>query len=308
MNTQNKVTIIGAGFVGSTIAYSLLAANLPEEIALIDINKELVTAQVMDLQHALPFLGYSRVKVGDYNDIKDSDVAIIACGANQKPGESRLSLVKKNAAILKKILPKIFRANAKITLVIVTNPVDILTDLAIQMYPKKANQIMGTGTLLDSARFRWLLGQYLNVNPRSVHAYIAGEHGDSEFPIWSTATIGNTPVDKYHKIPAIDKKKIFQSARNAAYAIIAGKQATYYAIGAGTTALIKAILFDEHTVLPLSHRLQGEYGIKNICLSMPRVVGCEGIINTVTPILNNQEKQQLQKSAKLLQKVIASIK
>lgn len=300
MPLKNKITIIGAGLVGSTTAFSLLAANIAEEIALIDINKKLADSQVMDLQHSVPFWGYAKVHSGSYSDIRDSRIVIITCGAAQKNGETRLDLVKKNSAIISEIMPHVFKQNPKVIVIIVTNPVDILTYISIKMFPDKKNQIIGSGTILDSARFRFLLGQHLDVDPKSVHAYIVGEHGDSEVPLWSTATIGNAPIDKFKKLSAKEKEKIFLSAKNAAYAIIAGKQATYYAIAAGVTQLSKTILFDQKTVLPVSHLLEGEYGIKNVCLSLPVVVGRDGIISKMPLAISSGEKKKLQFSANQL--------
>ena len=179
MLCKNKVTIIGAGMVGSTAAYSLVTNDIVNEIALIDIDKKLVESQVMDIEHAVPFYGYTKVKVGTYKDCSDSKAAIICCGAAQKPGETRLDLVKKNSKIIKEIIPKIFKQNPNIIIVMVANPVDVLTYLSVKMFPKKKKQIMGTGTILDSARFRHLIGGHFNINPRNIHAYIVGEHGDS---------------------------------------------------------------------------------------------------------------------------------
>jgi L-lactate dehydrogenase len=268
MGTKNKVTIIGAGFVGSTTAYSLIHDDLTQEIALVDINPKLVKSQVMDLQHSVPFNSFTKVKVGSYNDIKDSKLVIITAGAAQKPGETRLDLVKKNSAIIKEMAPKIFAANPKVMVVVVTNPVDILVYQLIKMFPAKRKQIIGSGTILDSARFRVLLGERLKVNPQSIHAYIVGEHGDSEVPLWSTVMVGNTPLDQFAKLSSKEKNHIFDQAKNAAYAIIAGKQSTYYAIASGVTQLVRTILLDQNTVLPISHLMEGEYGIKDICLSI----------------------------------------
>ena len=300
MPVKNKITIIGAGMVGSTTAFSLLAANIAEEIAIIDINKKLVDSQVMDLQHSVPFWGYAKVHTGSYNDIKDSRIVIITCGSAQKPGETRLDLIKKNSVIIKEIIPQVFKKNPLVIVIMVTNPVDILTYISIKMFPDKKNQIIGSGTILDSARFRFLLGQKLDVDPKSIHAYIVGEHGDSEVPLWSTASIGNAPIDKFKKLTAKEKDKIFKSAKNAAYAIIAGKQSTYYAIAAGVAQLSKAILFDQKTVLSVSHLIEGEYGIKNICLSLPVVVGRRGIVNKLPLNISPLEKKKLQSSANQL--------
>ena len=303
MNVKNKVTIIGAGMVGSTAAYALINDDSTQEIALIDLNRQLVTSQVMDLQHSVPFGSYTKVKVGSYGDIKDSKVVVITAGAAQKPGETRLDLLKKNSTIIKEIAAPIFKLNPKVIVVVVSNPVDILTHQIIKMFPAKKNQIIGSGTVLDSARFRLLIGEKLNINPTSVHAYIVGEHGDSELPLWSTAAIGNTLIDQYQKLSDREKKRIFEAAKNAAYAIIAGKQATYYAIASGITQIVRTIMFDQRTVLPVSHLLEGEYGIRNICLSLPTIVGAKGVVRKANPAISAKEKKQLQQSAAKLKKV-----
>lgn len=305
---KDKVTIIGAGMVGSTTAYGLIASDITEEIALIDIDKKLADAQAMDLQHSMPFWGYTNIKTGSYDDLIDSPIVIITCGAAQKPGETRLDLLKKNAAIIKDIMPRIFRANPDIIVIMVTNPVDILTNIAIKMFPKKKNQIFGSGTILDTARFRYLLGEKMDVNPKSVHAFIVGEHGDSELPLWSSATIGSTPLDRFVKLSEKQKKQIFENAKNAAYAIIEGKQATYYAIAAGLVQLVKAILLNKRTVFTVSHLLEGEMGIKNVCLSLPRVIGENGIERKIDIIMNAKEKEMFKKSAAKLKQAENDLK
>lgn len=302
MNYRNKITIIGAGMVGGTTAYTLVVSNLAEEIALIDINEKLVKSQVMDLQHAVPFWGHSKIKCGTYGDVSDSKIIVICCGARQRIGKtaSRLDLLKKNSAIIKGILPKIFRNNPDAVVLMVTNPVDILTCQAIRMFPEKKSQIIGSGTVLDSARFRFLLADYLEVSPRSIHAYIVGEHGDSEVPLWSTATIGNTNIDNFKKIPSAKKKEIFGEAKTAAYKIIEGKKATYFAIAAGVAKIVRSIILDRKTVLPLSHLMEGDYGIKGVCLSLPLVVGSRGVIRKVDLNISPKEKALLRKSAEKL--------
>ncbi|MBN1778874.1 MAG: L-lactate dehydrogenase [Candidatus Buchananbacteria bacterium] len=307
MATKNKVTIIGAGQVGSTAAYSLVSSGITEEIALIDLNVDLVKAEVMDLQHSVPFWGYTKVKVGSYKDVADSQIAIITCGARQKEGETRIDLVKKNSAIIKEIVPQIFKANPNVILIMVTNPVDVLTYQAIKMFPSKKKQIIGSGTMLDSARLRFLLSEKLSINPSSIHAYIVGEHGDSELPLWSTAAIGNSKLDQFKKLSQTEKDKIFNQAKNAAYAIIAGKQCTNYAIGAGINQLVTAILYNRHTVLPVSHLLEGEYGIKDVCLSLPAVVGCKGLEQKLVLEISAQEKKLLKNSADCLKKINKTI-
>ncbi len=303
----NKVTIIGAGMVGSTIAYSLILKDIVEEITLIDLNAERVAAQVMDLQHAVPFAGATTVKVGTYADCVDSSVVVITCGAAQKPHETRLDLVQKNVSIIRDVVPKIFKANPKAVIVMVTNPVDVLTYIAITMYPEKKNQIIGTGTILDSARLRHLIGQEMNINPKSIHAYMIGEHGDSEFALWSTAAIGNMKLGTCEELSAQEKDALADDARNAAYTIIEGKQSTYYAIGAGTAHLIQAILYNKRTVLPVSHLMEGEYGVADICLSLPVVVGRGGIIGKLCVKLHDNELARLRESAAILKKTAQEV-
>lgn len=298
--TNNKVSIIGAGYVGSTIAYSLICTQMAEEIALIDINKDLVKSQVMDLQHSVPFWGYNNVKIGAYNDVKNSEVVVIACGASQKPGETRLDLLKKNSEIIKEVMPKIFKQNPGAVVIMVTNPVDILTNIAIKMFPRQKNQIFGSGTILDTARFRFLLGERLSVDPKSTHAYIVGEHGDSEVPLWSTAMIGNTYLDRYEKLTKTEKDNIFHNAKNAAYAIIASKEATYYAIAAGVVHLVEAVLYNKQTVFTVSHTVDGKFGIKDVCLSLPMVIGENGVVKKIDIEISKEEKSLLKLSAKKL--------
>lgn len=305
---KNKVTIIGAGMVGSTVAYSLVLQNMVDEIAIIDLNEGLLRAQTMDLQHAVPFVDRVNVTMGTYDDCTDSRVVVITCGAAQKPGESRLDLVQKNAAIIKDIVPQVFAKNPDAIVIMVTNPVDVLTRLAISLFPEKKNRIFGTGTVLDSARLRHLLGQKLQISAQSIHAYILGEHGDSEFPAWSTATVGNARLEDSTMLSEEDKVRIFDEAKNAAYAIIEGKQSTYYAIGAGCAHVVYAVMRDEKVVLPVSHAVDGVYGLSDVCLSMPAIVGAEGIENRLHVPLNEVEQELLHKSASVLQETFAAIR
>lgn len=300
---KNKVTIVGAGMVGSTVAHSLIMKEIAEEIALIDINEQLLEAQAMDLQHAVPFVGQTYVHAGTYDDCTDSVVTVVTCGIAQKEGETRLDLAAKNVAVMREVIPQIFEKNPDTILVMVTNPVDILTNLAISLFPDKKNQILGTGTLLDSARFRHLIGEELNINPKSIHAYILGEHGDSEFPVWSTATVGNMNLKTCRGLEEGEKERIFEEAKTAAYTIIEGKHSTYYAIGAGTSHLIHTILHNKKTVLPVSHFIDDEmYKISDVCLSMPTIVGKKGILGKLCIELSEKEQESLEKSADILKK------
>lgn len=304
---KNKVSIIGAGMVGSTLAYSLVVQDIAEEVALIDVNKKLAKAQVMDLQHGAPFTRNTNVKVGTYNDCKDSGVVVITCGAAQKPGETRLDLIGKNTKIIKEIVPQVFKANPQAVILMITNPVDVLTYVAISMFPKKQKQIIGSGTTLDSARLRHLLSEKLDINTQSIHAYIMGEHGDSEFPVWSTASVGNVSLDTYKHLSEQDKKDLFFKAKNAAYAIIAGKQSTYYGIGSAGAYIISSILHDKRTVLPVSHLINNIYGVKDVCLSTPVIVGKGGIVGELPLQLSKLEKANFIKSAKVIKQAIKSI-
>ncbi len=302
-----KVTIIGAGQVGSTTAYSLIAGNTCEEIAIIDLNQKMAKAQVMDLQHSTPLWGFTKVKLGSYDDVADSKIVIICAGAAQNVGMSRLALVKTNSAVIKEIMPKIFRANPKAIVILISNPVDILTYLAIKQFPAKKNQIFGSGTTLDSTRFKLLIGHELKVSPESIHAYIVGEHGDSEVALWSTADVGSAPIDQFKKISAAKKQKIFTTARNAAYAIIEGKQFTNFGIAAVVNKMVRAVLEDKKTVFPVSHLLTGEYGISGVALSLPAVIGSTGIVKKITPKISQSELARLKKSAVGLKKIIGQL-
>jgi len=298
---KNKITIVGAGMVGATVAHSVVMKNIAEEVALIDINEKLATAQAMDLQHAVPFAGQIEVKVGSYEDCRDSAVAVITCGVAQKPGETRLELLNKNAKIVSGVAEEIFANNPDIVLVVVTNPVDVLTRILLEKYPEKKQQIFGTGTLLDSARFRHLLGKKLDINPKSIHAYILGEHGDSEFPLWSNASVGNMKLGVCQEISDQEKTEIFEQVKNAAYKIIAGKKSTYYAIGAGTAYLLEVILRNKKTVLPVSYLVDEKYGLPAVSLSMPAIIGRRGILGKICLDLSEEEKLNLQHSAEVLE-------
>lgn len=304
---MNKIVIVGAGMVGATSAYSIIAKDSVQELAIIDTNRDLAEAQVMDLQHSVPFFGSTRVKVGNYEDFRDARIVVFCAGAAQKEGQSRLELIKSNAKIVREIVPEIFSRNPDAILMMVTNPVDALTYLAIKQFPEKKHQILGTGTILDSARFRHLLGEKLNINPRSIHAYIVGEHGDSEVPFWSTATTGSMSIDSCRILMQSEKDEIFHQAKNAAYAIIKGKQATYYAIGAGVAHLCSAILRDKRVILPVSHLLEGEFGISDVCLSVPVVVGREGVTRHMCVEFSPEELALLRKSAEALKEAIAGL-
>jgi len=301
----SKVAIIGAGFVGSTAAYALLMDGAASEIALIDINKEKAEGEAMDLQHGLQFKPDAKISFGnDYKLCKDAEIIVICAGAHQKPSETRLELVKKNSAILKEMIPKIIRHNKDCILLVVANPLDVLTYLALKYSKFPKNKVFGSGTILDTARFRYLLGEYFDVSPDSVHAYIMGEHGDSSFPVWSTANIAGVNLRHFRKYSKKAMDKIAYETKNAAYEVIAKKGATYYAIGLGIARIVRAILSDKNMVLALSTYVKNYHGISDVCLSVPCVVNRSGIKEHIKMPLNALEKKQLRKSAAVVKSII----
>jgi L-lactate dehydrogenase len=305
---KSKVAIIGAGFVGATAAYALFIDGIASEIALIDIKKEKAEGEALDLVHGTLFNPYTKITYGDsYSLCKNADIIIITAGANQKPGETRLDLTKKNALILKNIIPKITEQNKDCILLMVTNPLDVLTYMALKISKFPENKVFGTGTILDTARFRHHLGEYYGVNPQSVYAYILGEHGDSEFPVWSSANISGIPLKEFEKY---DRKKLnvlFEKTKNSAYEIISRKGATYYAIGLAITKIVRTILTDQQEILPISCFLRNYYGVNDVCLSIPVVLGRQGITKKLELPLNSEEKKLLFKSAKTIKDNIKKI-
>jgi len=309
---NRKVAMIGCGFVGSASVYSLMQSGLLSEIVLIDSNRDKAEGEALDISHGLPFAKPMKIYAGDYDDIVDAAIIIVSAGAAQKPGETRLDLVKKNVGIFKNIIPEIAKRNCQGILLIVANPVDVLTYAAIKMSHFPANRVIGSGTTLDSARLKYLLGQHLGVDSRSVHAYIIGEHGDSEIAAWSSATVSGIPIHKFCEMRGFldhdyETQRIADEVKNSAYEIINKKGATYYGIGMSVRRICEAILRDEKSVLPVSSYMNGQYGIDDIdgvCLSMPAVIGANGL-DTLVPIsLSEEELGALKKSAETLKEVI----
>lgn len=307
-----KAAIIGCGFVGSASAYSLMQSGLFAEMVMIDIDKKRARGEALDISHGLPFARPMKIYAGDYADISDAAVVIITAGANQKPGETRLDLVKKNAEIFKNLIPELARINKSGIFLVVSNPVDILTYSALKLSGFDKSRVIGSGTVLDSARLKYLLGEHLSVDSRSVHAFIVGEHGDSEIAAWSSANVSGIDIDDFcemrgHFRHEESMLKISEQVKNAAYEIIEGKQATYYGIGMAVKRICEAIIRDEKSILPVSSLMCGEYGIDGICLSMPAIVGKNGV-ETIVPIsLDENEVENLRKSADTLKKVASQI-
>jgi L-lactate dehydrogenase len=312
-----KIGVIGCGQVGSASAYACVLRGVGTEIVLVDRNKDLAQAQAEDILHATPFAAPLVVRAGEYEDLQGSGIVILAAGAAQKPGESRLDLLKRNAEILSAIIPSVFAAAPQALLLIASNPVDVITHMAATIAAKThgipASRIIGSGTILDTARFRALLGNYLGVSSHSVHAYVLGEHGDSEVLHWSGAMVGNIGAESFAvqvNAPLTDeiRSKIDDGVRRAAYRIIAGKGATWYGIGAGMARLALAIIRDEHAVLTCSSPT--EYvlpGGSSVSLSFPRIIDASGISQTLRPDLDLEEAAALGRSAEILASAIHEI-
>ena len=305
-----RVAVVGTGNVGSTFAYALLLSGLAAEIVLIDANQARAEGEAMDLNHAVPFAHPTRIWAGAYEDCAGAAVTVIAAGANQRPGESRLDLVKRNAAIFRGIVPTVARHNPDGILLIATNPVDALTHASLKLSGLPKERVIGSGTILDTARFRQLLSRHFNVDARSIHAFIVGEHGDSEVPVWSLANIAGMRLEEYcaaNDVP-LDRAalaEIFIQTRDAAYQIIERKGATYYAVAAGLMRIVEAILRDQGTVLSVSTLVDdGSLGEGDVCLSLPTVVGRNGVERVLKLDLSQSEADGLRRSADVLRTTI----
>jgi L-lactate dehydrogenase len=310
---RNKVGLIGTGMVGASFAYSLMQRGLATELVLIDRDTARAEGEAMDLQHGLPFVRNMRIRAGDYPDLADADVIVICAGANQKPGETRLDLLTKNAGVFRQIVPRVLEVNHAGIIVIATNPVDILTQIGAEIAGLGSGRVIGSGTILDTARFRTLLGAHYGVDPRSVHAYIVGEHGDTAVPLWSSADIGGVPLVQFtgpngQGFDQVVLNTIFEQTHTAAYQIIQRKQATYYAIGLGLLTVIEAILRDQHTVLTVSSPLNGQVGVSSMSISLPTVVGRRGVMQVLELPMSNAERAAFQRSASVLQERYAQIR
>ena len=307
-----KVAVIGCGFVGSTIAYTLMQKGTFSEMVLLDAAQGKAEGEAMDISHGLPFAHAMDIYAGTYEDIADAAVVIITAGANQKPGETRLDLVQKNSRIMRSIISEVKRVNCEGILLIVSNPVDILTEVALRESGFPKERVIGSGTVLDTARLKYLVSEKLNVDSRNVHAFIAGEHGDSELAVWSCANIYGISIDEFAKIRGFrdftkEKDEIYHAVRDSAYEIIERKGATYYGIGMAAAKIAEAIVRDSHTVVPVSVSLNGEYGLSDLCLSIPAVIGSRGAEQVLEISLNAEEEERLRRSADELKEVLAQI-
>ena len=307
-----RVAVVGAGFVGATFAYALLLSGLASEIVLIDANQAKAEGEAMDLNHAVPLARPAQVWAGTYADCAGAAITVVTAGSAQRPGETRLDLTARNTEIFRQIIPQVAQNNPGGILLIATNPVDVLTYASQKFSGLPPKQVIGSGTILDTARFRYLLSQHFGVDARSVHAYIIGEHGDSEVPVWSLANIAGMRIPDFCALNGYDCNSpdlddIFRQTRDAAYQIIQRKSATYYAIGSGLLRIAEAILRDQNTVLSISSLIEDYYGINGVCLSLPTIVDDGGAERYLRLELSPKETEGLQSSAAVLKSTIASL-
>ncbi len=307
-----KIAIVGAGAVGSTVAYAAMIRGLATELVLIDAKREKAEGEAMDLNHGLPFAPPAKIWAGDYSDCQGAKIVVLSAGVASLSGETRLDLLERNSAIFKEIIPQIARHNPEGILLVITNPVDVLTYLTVKLSRRPPSRVIGSGTVLDSARFRYLLSQHCGVDPRNVHAYIIGEHGDSEVPVWSLANISGVRLEEYCLVcdrgcTRAEREEIFQRVRRAGSEIIERKGATYYGIGLAATTIMESILRDQKTVLPVSSLLEGQYGLREVCLSLPSIVDRGGVEKTLELPLSEIEIEGLRRSARILKEAATSL-
>ena len=310
---MRKMAVIGCGFVGSSSAFALMQSGLFAEIVLIDADRDRAEGEAMDISHGIPFAKPMKIYAGDYSDVSDASLIVVTAGAAQKPGETRLDLVNKNAAIFGSIIQQITAAGFDGILMIVSNPVDILTHVAVKLSGLPENQVFGSGTVLDSARLKYELGNHLNVDPRSVHAYIIGEHGDSEIAAWSSANVSGIPLDRFCEMRGYfdhqeSMQHIADEVKNSAYRIIEKKHATYYGIAMSVVRIAEAVVRNERSIMPVSHMMHGEYGLDGIALSLPAIVGSDGVEKTAPIDLSDEEIGNLRKSAETIHTITDAIK
>ncbi len=311
---KGKITIIGAGQVGTTTAYTLMLSGLVSEIVLIDKDKKRAEGNALDMNHGISFVSPVKIIAGDYSDIKDSDMVIITAGANQEPGEKRTDLLRKNAKIMESIVGNVLKYCHDDTIILmVTNPVDILTYVTYKISGFSKNHIIGSGTVLDTARLKYLLGEHINIDARNVHTYIIGEHGDSEVAVWSTASVAGMDIPKFCQgsdicdTDTICTNHFHETVKNSAYEIIEKKGATFYAIALSVKRIVECIIGNEKSILTVSSMLEGEYGISGMCLAVPTIVSGNGAEKILEIDLSNDELKGLENSAKMLKKLAEEI-
>lgn len=307
-----KVAVIGCGFVGSATAFTLMQSRLFSEMVLLDVDFDKADGEAMDIAHGVPFAGQMKIYAGNYEDIADASIIIITAGANQKPDETRLDLVNKNVAVYKSIIPQIAKQGFEGILLVVSNPVDILTYAAVKLSGFPEKRVIGSGTVLDTARLKYALSEHLGVDSRNLHSFIVGEHGDSEIAAWSSTNVSGIPLNDFcemrgHFNHDEAMQEIAEDVKNSAYEIISKKHATYYGIAMAIRRICESIVRDEKSILPVSAMLHGNYGIEGIALSMPAIVGVDGIQTHVPISLNDNEIESLRHSAETIKEIVSGL-
>ena len=307
-----KAVMVGCGFVGSASVFALMQSGLFTEFVLIDADRNKAEGEAMDISHGIPFASPMKIYAGDYDDAKDAALIIVSAGAGQKPGETRLDLVNKNVAIFKSIIPEIAKRGFEGILLIVANPVDILTQVAIKLSGLPEERVIGSGTVLDSARLKYKLGEHLAVDSRSIHAFIIGEHGDSEVVAWSSANVSGVELSQMcemrgHYHHKENTREIASEVKNSADEIINKKHATYYGIAMSVRRICEVIMRDEKSILPVSHMMHGAYEIDGVVLSMPAIVGANGVESDIPIELSGEEALKLKESADALKEILDSL-
>ena len=310
-----KVGIVGSGLVGSTAAYAMVMAGIGREIVLVDQNEARSRAEANDLHHAVPFAHPLKVSAGSYPDLKGSRVVILAAGVSQKPGEGRLDLLQRNAAVFREVVPQVLAQAPDAILVVASNPVDVMTHLAARyatLLGAPPGRVLGSGTMLDTARFRTLLATQLGVDPQHLHGYVLGEHGDSEVLTWSVATVGGMPLEQFCRLRGVQfgdaqRQAVDLGVRRAGYSIIAGKGATYYGIGSALARIVEVILNDQRAILTVCSAIPQSWGGANVTISLPRLVGGAGVLACFPPLLSYAEEEALHASAALIRVAIEEL-
>ncbi len=309
-----KCAIIGCGQVGATCAFSLMQSGLFSEMVLLDVNRRKAEGEAMDLMHGLPFLSPMQIYAGDYCDLDDASLIIIAAGANQRPGETRIDLLHRNGEIFRAIITQIVRHTQDAILLVVSNPVDVLTYVTLKLSGYPPNRVIGSGTVLDTARLKHLVGAELGVDSRNVHTFIIGEHGDSELAVWSSANVSGVDLSHFYRICETCPGEmeglhaLFTDVRDSAYHIIEAKGATYYAIALAVNRIVASIVRDENSILPVSTAVDGHYGLEDVCLGLPAIVGRNGVREVLQIPLNEEEHRRLLASAAKLKEIITEAK
>lgn len=310
-----KIGIVGAGLVGSTAAFAMVMRGIGREIVLVDLNEKRSQAEADDLLHAAPFAHALDIKAGGYSDLVGARVVVLTAGVSQRPGETRIQLLERNARVFQQIVPEVIRYAPEAVIIVATNPVDVMTHLTARYLAEQGlptSRVFGTGTTLDTARFRALLGRKLGVDPQHVHAYVLGEHGDSEVLTWSLVSVGGIPLEEYCRLQGLDicrddQQEIDQQVRNAAYHIIEGKGSTYYGVGSAIARLVEVILRDQRSILTVCTTHEDIAGVKDTTVSIPHLIGGSGVVTTLDPKLSASEESALQRSAQLIRDVISDL-